>query len=90
MIINLMTFIYYSADKWIARRNEKANECNHRRRVPEATLLWLAAAGGSIGAFLSMQIFHHKTKHRKFTILVPFLSLIQTVATGYIVYLILF
>ena len=40
-------------------------------------LLLLAAAGGSVGALLGMQIFRHKTKHPKFTVGVPLILLVQ-------------
>ena len=54
---NLLTFVTYGIDKYKAR---------HKKwRIPEATLLLLAALGGSIGALLAMRVFRHKTLHRK-------------------------
>lgn len=67
--INLLTFFVYGIDKWKARRD--------KWRVPEATLLMLAALGGSVGALLGMFVFHHKTKHKKFLIGVPLILLAQ-------------
>lgn len=63
IIINLCSFISFGADKLKAK--------NRKWRTPEATLLTLAAIGGSVGAFFGMRIWRHKTHHRKFTILVP-------------------
>ena len=40
-------------------------------RIPEATLLAIAALGGSIGALAGMYAFRHKTKHLKFTLGIP-------------------
>ena len=40
--INVVTFFIYGIDKWKARRG--------KWRIPEDTLIWLAIAGGSIGA----------------------------------------
>ena len=40
--INLVTFLLYGVDKWKARKG--------RWRIPEDSLIWLAVAGGSIGA----------------------------------------
>ena len=67
--INLLTFFVYGIDKWKAKRD--------KWRVPEATLLMLAAIGGSVGALLGMFVFHHKTKHKKFLIGVPLILLAQ-------------
>lgn len=40
-------------------------------------MLLLAAAGGSVGALLGMQMFRHKTRHLQFTIGVPLILLVQ-------------
>ena len=69
LAINLLTFVTYGIDKWKARHN--------RWRIPEATLLLLAALGGSIGALLAMRVFRHKTQHKKFRYGVPALLLVQ-------------
>ena len=45
--------------------------------IPEDPLIWLAIAGGSIGALLGMYVFRHKTQHRKFTLGVPAILLVQ-------------
>ena len=71
--INVVTFLVYGLDKWKAKRDAW--------RISESTLLLLAAAGGSVGALLGMQIFRHKTKHVKFTVGVPVILLVQ-VALG--------
>jgi len=46
-------------------------------RIPEATLMGIAALGGSLGCLLGMYTFRHKTKHLKFTLGVPALLLLQ-------------
>ena len=46
-------------------------------RISEATLLILAAIGGSIGALLGMKIWHHKTMHKKFKYGLPLILLVQ-------------
>jgi len=68
-VINMVTFILYGIDKWKAKRS--------KWRIEESTLLWLAAAGGSIGALLGIKIWHHKTLHKKFTWGVPAILIAQ-------------
>ncbi len=63
IVMNVIAFIIYGADKAKARRG--------LWRVSERTLLTLAALGGAGGAWLAMHVFRHKTKHRKFTVCVP-------------------
>ena len=67
--INLLGFLMMGADKKRARQG--------RRRVPERTLLGIAALGGSAGVALGMAEFRHKTKHRRFAVGVPVMLLIQ-------------
>ena len=69
LITNLSAFIMYYSDKTRAIK--------HRWRIPESTLLGIAALGGSLGAFAAMKIFRHKTKHPKFYITVPLLVIIH-------------
>ena len=75
LAINVLTFIVYGVDKWKARRG--------RWRVPEVTLLVLAAAGGSVGAWVAMQLFRHKTQKKKFRYGVPVLFVLQRAAVVY-------
>lgn len=70
-VINVMAFFLYGLDKQKAKR--------HKWRIPEATLLGVAVLGGSIGAFLGMRIFHHKTKKAKFYVGVPLTFVLQMV-----------
>ncbi len=67
--INVLTFLIYGMDKWKAKRD--------KWRIPEDTLIWLAVAGGSVGALLGMHLFRHKTRHRKFLIGIPVILLVQ-------------
>ena len=61
--MNAAAYILMAVDKTIAMRKA--------RRIPEITLLLIAALGGSLGEWLGMVSLHHKTKHKKFLILVP-------------------
>ena len=75
-IINVVAVIIYGWDKLCAIRKWW--------RVPELTLLLIAAMGGSVGALAAMRLFHHKTFHLKFKYGVP---LIMAVQIGGLVYL---
>ena len=67
--INILTFFVYGIDKWKAKRS--------KWRISEATLLVLAIIGGSIGAWLGMKVWHHKTMHKKFKYGLPLILLAQ-------------
>lgn len=49
-------------------------------RIPEATLMTVAAIGGSIGCLAGMYTFRHKTRHLKFTVGIPGILVIQAAA----------
>lgn len=70
--VNAVTFFMYGIDKWKAKRA--------RRRISEATLLGLAVIGGSIGAWIGIRVWHHKTLHKKFKYGVPLILLLQIAA----------
>ena len=79
VIINIVTFLVYGIDKWKARKA--------MWRVREASLLMLAVLGGSIGAWLGMKVWLHKTQHKKFRYGIPAIIIIQLVIIGYFLYL---
>ena len=79
-VINIVTFFLYGIDKWKAKRT--------KWRVPESTLLWWAAFGGSIGALLGMKTWHHKTLHKKFKYGVPAILIGQLALIGMIIYIV--
>ena len=69
VIINAIGFLSMLVDKQKARKGAW--------RIPEKTLMSIAAFGGSLGSFLGMQLFRHKTKHPKFYIGIPVLLAAQ-------------
>ena len=76
VIINVITFVIYGVDKYKAIRQEW--------RIRESTLLGLALIGGSIGGWIAMYIFHHKTKKVKFFVGIPVILAIQIVVFSYL------
>lgn len=69
VLVNAFALLLMLADKNKAQRGAW--------RIPEATLIGIAIAGGSIGAVLGMHLFRHKTKHRKFYIGLPLILILQ-------------
>ena len=78
ILVNLAAFILYGMDKSYAKKGA--------RRIPEKTLLLWAFLGGSIGAFLGMKVFHHKTLKPKFAVTVPVLMVLEIVICGFCLY----
>ena len=76
LAINAVTFIVYGIDKYKAKKA--------KWRISEATLLLLAVLGGSIGAWMGMKVWHHKTMHKKFKYGIPAILLIQIALMAYL------
>ena len=77
-VINVVTFFMYGVVKWKAKKS--------KWRIRETALLTLAVLGGSIGAWLGMKVWHHKTQHKKFKYGVPAIIIIQLSIIGYFLY----
>ena len=69
LIINAIGFALMLVDKLKAKRGAW--------RIPEATLMGVAAIGGSVGALAGMYTFRHKTRHLKFTLGIPVILIVQ-------------
>lgn len=76
VLVNLTAFMLFGIDK---RKAKKA-----RWRISEATLLMLAAIGGSVGAWAGMKVWHHKTLHKKFRWGIPALLIGQIALAVYL------
>ena len=77
LLINAIGFLLMLVDKYKAKRN--------LWRIPEATLMGVAAIGGSIGAIAGMNLFRHKTKHPKFSIGLPVILALQIILVSLLV-----
>ena len=58
IIINTLSLTMMYMDKYYAK--------NSKRRISESKLMSVAILGGSLGSFMGMKLFRHKTKHSKF------------------------
>ena len=70
--INLLGFLSMWRDKRRATQG--------KWRTPEAILFLIALLGGSIGSYLGMQVFRHKTLHAAFRFGIPLLFFLQIAA----------
>ena len=77
LVMNVAAFLVMGADKKRA--------IAQKRRIPEKTLFLLALLGGSLGAYMGMQSFRHKTKHLKFTIGLPAILVVHLALGFYLV-----
>ena len=78
LLINAVGFILMLVDKFKAKKN--------LWRIPEATLMTVAALGGSIGSLLGMYTVRHKTKHVKFTVGIPSILILQIALVLFIIF----
>ena len=76
LAINAIAFIMYGIDKYKAKKA--------KWRISEATLLLLAVLGGSIGAWMGMKVWHHKTMHKKFKYGIPIIIILQVALAVYL------
>ena len=68
LIINAIGFLIMHMDKQKAKKKQW--------RIPERSIMTIAASGGSLGVLLGMLIFRHKTNHLRFLIGVPLFLLV--------------
>ena len=76
LAVNITSFLLYGIDKFKAKKN--------LWRISEATLLTMAAIGGSIGAWVGMRLWHHKTMNKKFKYGIPLISIMQIALVAYL------
>ena len=76
LAVNITSFFLYGIDKYKAKKG--------RWRISEATLLTMAAIGGSIGALAGMRLWHHKTMHKKFKYGIPVIIILQVAIAVYL------
>ncbi|MFA5184082.1 MAG: DUF1294 domain-containing protein [Patescibacteria group bacterium] len=78
-LINLAAFLIMLSDKLSSTRSGA-------ERISEGKMFFLAAIGGSLGVYLGMFVFRHKTRKWYFLIGIPLLML-ENAATAYLFYL---
>jgi uncharacterized membrane protein YsdA (DUF1294 family) len=79
LAVSVTTFAYYGYDKFRARAGSG--------RVPEVVLHLLALAGGSVGAYLGMRAFRHKTIKGNYRVVFWTIVVLQALLLGVAGYL---
>ena len=69
IVMNLIGLAVMAMDKSKAR--------HHVWRIPEKTLFLVSILGGSVGTWVGMYLFHHKTKHWYFVVGMPLILILQ-------------
>jgi len=75
-VISVISVLLTIADKSKAKRGAW--------RIPENTLMLLAALGGSAAMLTTMLLIRHKTKHIKFMLGIPLILLFHLVIVLYV------
>ncbi len=78
MLVNAVALILMGWDKIMAKMGKK--------RIREKYLLVIAVIGGSLGAWLGMLVFRHKTRHTRFALGIPIIFMLQAGAVIFLMY----
>lgn len=84
-VLYILYLIAFNTASFIMMGIDKNAAIKGNYRIPERTLMALAAFGGSLGAITGMLVFRHKTKHKKFVIGVPLLMVFNA-TIAYVVF----
>lgn len=71
LIVNLAAFAMFGIDKYKAKEE--------KWRISEFSLFAVSFIGGSFGAWMGMNTWRHKTRHKKFVYGLPLLFVLQVV-----------
>ncbi|MBQ0147257.1 MAG: DUF1294 domain-containing protein [Flavobacteriaceae bacterium] len=74
--VNIISYILFGIDKVKATKN--------KWRIPEKSLFLVTFLGGTIGSFVAMKQFHHKTQKTEFKRIIYFIVFIQLLFIGII------
>lgn len=69
VLINVIGFTLMGVDKNRSKKN--------KWRIRERTFFIISLVGGSLGTYVGMKVWHHKTKHSHFVWGIPGIFLIQ-------------
>lgn len=76
LVINSISFVLFGIDK--------SNALNRKSRIPNVILISSLFIGGTIGGFLGMKIFHHKTSKDYYSEGIKFIALMHLIVIFYL------
>ena len=76
IVLNIITFAAFGIDKFKA--------IYRRWRIPAYVLVTLSVIGGSLGGFIGMKVFQHKTRVPYFAYGLPIMLIIHTLIFLYV------
>ena len=71
ILLNCIAFIFFSYDKWQAKRN--------KQRISERNLFSLVFFGGTIGGLIGMYFFKHKNRKTSFLLVFYRIIILQVI-----------
>lgn len=57
--------------------SDKKRSIKRKRRISENSLMLVAILGGSVSMYITMIFIRHKTKHLKFMLCLPLITVVQ-------------
>lgn len=75
-VMNIAAFSAFGADKSRAKKKQG--------RIREKTLMRLCFWGGAGGGLIGMNVFRHKTMHKKFSVGIPVMFILQLLFDSFI------
>lgn len=57
--------------------SDKKRSIKRKRRISENSLMLVAILGGSVSMYITMIFLRHKTKHNKFMLGLPLITVVQ-------------
>lgn len=58
---------------------DKSRALKRKRRISENALMYIGLLGGAGGMYLTMKLIHHKTKVKRFMVLLPALIIVHMI-----------
>ncbi len=77
VVLNIFGFVLVSLDKYKAK--------NKLWRIPERAFFMLSILGGSLGVYIGLFFFNHKTRRWYFMAIIPLIILAQIVFIYYLI-----